>query len=80
MKFEEVLKLYIEDLLETNNKGYCKKLIQEADRIFPSRFSYSEGEHPFDLNYNERNAYYRALKHAYKDILYKINSYISNEK
>ena len=38
MKFEEVLKLYIEDLLETNNKGYCKKLIQEADRMFPSRF------------------------------------------
>ena len=47
MKFEEVLKLYIEDLLETNNKGYCKKLIQEAERIFPSRFSYSEGEHPY---------------------------------
>lgn len=80
MKFEEVLKLYIEDLLETNNKGYCKKLIQEADRMFPSRFFYSEGEHPFDLNYNERIAYYRALEHAYKDILYKINSYISNEK
>ena len=74
MKFKEVLKLYIEDLLETNNKGYCKKLIQEADRMFPSRFFYSEGEHPFDLNYKERTAYYHGLIHAYKDILEKLKS------
>lgn len=80
MKFEEALKLYIEDLLETNKKGYCKKLIETADRIYPARFSYVEGEHPFDLNYNERIAYYRALEHAYKDILNKINSSINDEE
>ena len=72
MKFEEVLKLYIEDLLETNNKGYCKKLIQEADRMFPSRFFYSEREHPFDLNYKERIAYYRALEKFYGEKVKRI--------
>lgn len=70
----QVLKLYIEDLLEPNKVGISRKLMEEAERMFPQRFSYAEGEHPFDLNYNERNAYYRGLCHSYKEILYKINN------
>jgi len=80
MQPAQVIKIYIEDLLETNAKGYCKKLISEAQRMFPERFSYAEGEHPFDLNYKERQAYYRALEHAYKDILDKINNIYLHEK
>lgn len=80
MKDIEILKFYIEDLLEKNNNGYCKKLLYTADRIYPQHFSYVEGEHPFDTNYNERIAYYRASEFAYKDILEKINNILNNEK
>ena len=80
MKDIEILKFYIEDLLERNKTGYAKKLFIDANRIFPARFSYTIGEQPFDLNYNERVAYYRALEHAYKDVLGKINNILSNEK
>lgn len=79
MKFEEVLKLYIEDILEHNKAGISIKLEDRASRIFPQRFSYVKDEHPYDLNYNERKAYYHGLEYAYKDILEKIKSMIEQQ-
>lgn len=46
----------------------------EAERIHLKRFSCCEGEPPFDINYNVRQAYYRGLRHAYEDILEKLKS------
>ena len=77
MKKQEVID-YIKFILEPNKKGVCSKIMEEAERMYPHRFSYVEGEHPFDINYNNREAYYTGLKHAYKDILEKLTP--KNEK
>ncbi len=69
MQTEELLKTYIESLLEDNKVGISIKLEHQANRIFPESFSYVKGEHPFDVNYNQRKAYYMGLQFAYKDIL-----------
>ena len=74
MKPEEILKIYIEDLLEKNRVGVSIKLMMEAERIHPKMFSYCEDEPPFDINYDARQAYYHGLMHAYKDILEKLKN------
>ena len=76
----EDIKLYLENILEHNKAGIAHNLMREAQRMYPPVYSHVKGEHPFDINYKERDAYYRALEHAYKDALEKITDIIDNEK
>lgn len=74
----EDLIAYLEDLLATNKAGVSQKLKERSDIIYPQKFSYVELEHPFDINWNEREAYYSGMKYICEDILAKLKN--KNEK
>ena len=68
---EEIIK-YLNDILETNKNGVSKEILRRAELRYPQHFVYEEGSHPFDTNYDSREAYYDGMELAYQDILEKI--------
>lgn len=69
---EEIIK-YLNDILETDKNCISKEILRRAELRYPQHFVLDDDNpHPFDTNYDSREAYYDGMKLAYQDILEKL--------
>ena len=69
---EEIIK-YLNNILGTNKNGVSKEILRRAELRYPQHFVLDDDNpHPFDTNYDSREAYYDGMELAYQDILEKI--------